>query len=230
MYKYVYVSLQIHLSFLFVGHTHEDIDAKFSRIAEELRQHHAETLPKMKTLIPNCKEISFIYDVKGWLENRIVDVRKHTTPLHYKFVSDDQATVTVYYKHRFCLPWRVLPGGCMFVQDIHGKVHLPTNSPTLTLPDFDKNVKPHNLLKCLKHWAVILDDAEDREWWTKFVQYLLDVNGSDEKKKGYAKFNAKWILPSLPRQPMRIPQIDEVSAIPESLHRLLNAEIAEVEV
>ena len=35
--------LQVHLSFLIVGHTHEDVDAAFSRISEKLRRLDAET-------------------------------------------------------------------------------------------------------------------------------------------------------------------------------------------
>ena len=43
--------LQVHLSFLFVGHTHEDVDACFSHISKKLRMNDAETIPDLKKTI-----------------------------------------------------------------------------------------------------------------------------------------------------------------------------------
>ncbi|VDI09707.1 Hypothetical predicted protein [Mytilus galloprovincialis] len=48
---------EVHLSFLPVGHTHEDVDAAFSRIAETLRRNDAETMPRLKEMLPNVKDI-----------------------------------------------------------------------------------------------------------------------------------------------------------------------------
>jgi hypothetical protein len=43
------------------------------------------------------------------MENYIVDIRKHTTPLHYKFACES-GKVGVLYKGMFNQPSKVLPG------------------------------------------------------------------------------------------------------------------------
>ena len=59
-------NFQVHLSFLYVGHTHEDIDAAFSKVAEKLRKQEAETLHGLMSLLPNAKQTSGLYDIKNW--------------------------------------------------------------------------------------------------------------------------------------------------------------------
>ncbi len=90
--------MQVHLSFLNVGHTHEDIDAAFSRIAERLRQNEAETLHDLLHKLPEVTEIrGGMHDISGWMKPYIVDIRKHTRPLHYKFARVE-GQVSVLYK------------------------------------------------------------------------------------------------------------------------------------
>ncbi|XP_063438737.1 uncharacterized protein LOC134719703 [Mytilus trossulus] len=79
---------EVYLSFLPVGHTHEDVDAAFSRIAETLRRNDAETMPRLKEMLPNVKDIEAIYDIRSWITSSLNDIRKHTKPLHYKFIRD----------------------------------------------------------------------------------------------------------------------------------------------
>lgn len=81
-------SFKVHLSFLPVGHTHEDVDAAFSKIAETLRRKDAETMPRLKTMLPNVNEVEVLYDIRQWLTPNLNDIRKHTGPLHYKFSRD----------------------------------------------------------------------------------------------------------------------------------------------
>ena len=64
MDKSVFV-FQVHLSFLYVGHTHEDIDAGISRMSETLKQSEAETLPELKAIIPDCHHLKGMYDIKS---------------------------------------------------------------------------------------------------------------------------------------------------------------------
>lgn len=48
-----------------MGHTHEDIDAAFSRVSEKLRKTEAETLVGLIDLLPNSKQTGGLYDIKG---------------------------------------------------------------------------------------------------------------------------------------------------------------------
>ncbi len=89
---YVCVSLlmQIKLSFLPVGHTHEDIDQMFSRFSTYLNKHDAITPSELFTALQNSYspspvlEQSKVLDVKGWLGPHIEDLHGHTHPHHFR--------------------------------------------------------------------------------------------------------------------------------------------------
>lgn len=77
-----YAIFQIHLSFLYVGHTHEDIDEMFSTIRNKLAYNEALTLVQLIRLLPGANEVKELYDIKSWLSEYIVDIKEeaHTTP------------------------------------------------------------------------------------------------------------------------------------------------------
>ena len=54
---YFLFSPQVHVSFLFVGHTHEDIDAAFHGVAEKFRRNDVETMSDLLSLLPETREI-----------------------------------------------------------------------------------------------------------------------------------------------------------------------------
>ena len=78
------------MSFLLVGHTHEDIDQMFSSVAQRFSQHDAKTLPELLeenkdsyTLRVAVERLSAIFDVKEWMAGSIegVSIRSYpTTP------------------------------------------------------------------------------------------------------------------------------------------------------
>ena len=47
-----------------------------------LKYNDAETLPKLKEMLPNVKDVTTIYDIRSWITPFINDIRKHTVPLH----------------------------------------------------------------------------------------------------------------------------------------------------
>lgn len=60
---------EIYISFLMVGHTHEDVDQVFSRIAVKLKRRNASTLPDLQNVIkeaynpmPECQELKVLFD------------------------------------------------------------------------------------------------------------------------------------------------------------------------
>lgn len=60
-----------------VGNIHEQIDACFSKVSDILRRNDAETLDDLVNLLPNVMNIKYVFDVRSWLEDNILDVRKH---------------------------------------------------------------------------------------------------------------------------------------------------------
>jgi len=218
----------VHLSFLYVGHTHEDVDAKFSEIADKLRQNHAETIPKLIALLPNCTQITSIYNVRDWLENCLVDVRKHTKPLHFKFVMVDK--VKVFYKGSVEKKWKILAGGSMFLNRDQN-VSLPSGTPALCLPDFNVNVRADRLGQAVRHWVSLITEEDDNGWWASFIQRMKNLTASAAMQESYASLNASWVLPLLPRQqPVQEDIDDGEKAIPDSLQQLLNAEMEDPQV
>ena len=218
--------LQVYLSFLYVGHTHEDIDAKFSKIADKLRQHHAETLPLLMNLVENCEEIHHVHDVKSWFEKNIVDVKQHTKPLHYKF-SNSNGEVSVCYKSANGKPWQQLHGGSLFKEE-------PTTTaiPDLCPPNLKDNNNPERLIQSSKHWKTMLNE-EHMEWWAGFLQQKKNLMlSSDQEDRPSSTSSTPWLLPTLPQQTeAREAEDDENNPIiPQAVQHLLDKETEDSEV
>ena len=81
-YSAVYqFSFQVHLSFLYVGHTHEDVDAAFSKVADKLRKTDVEVLQDLIDVIDG-EVLDSIFDVKSWLAPEIkTSWHQHTSSL-----------------------------------------------------------------------------------------------------------------------------------------------------
>ena len=81
----LFASFQVHLSFLYVGHTHEDIDAQFSHLAGILKTNDAVTLPRLLALFPNAVQLRGLYNFKEWVEPYLNEIQHHSKPLHFLF-------------------------------------------------------------------------------------------------------------------------------------------------
>lgn len=138
-----------------VGHTHEDIDACFSKVSDILRRNDAETLDDLVNLLPNVTNIKYVFDVRSWIEDNIRDVRKHTQPLHYKFKNSGHV-VEAFYKGKHDSAWKNLDGG-LLVRNQHQTIVKIRGSPKLSSINFDgigleKNWKPSQILEMFVQW------------------------------------------------------------------------------
>ena len=91
----------IEMGFFMFGHTHEDIDALFSRSFEQLRTSHIVTLPHLiKTFneCTSCRLAPFfmieVFDFKGFIDGYLCDGQDHelighSKPLHFRFFMQD---------------------------------------------------------------------------------------------------------------------------------------------
>ena len=132
------------MSFLPVGHTHEDIDAEFSRIAEKLRKTDAETLVQLMNLLPASKQTGGLYDIKGWLEKHIRPITGHSGALHYRFSKDEANNLIGEYKGLNHRPWKKLSKLMLTTT--------PTGIPKILLPNFSKykfDLLTKNIDKCI---------------------------------------------------------------------------------
>ena len=90
---------KVKLSFLPVGHTHEDIDQLFSRCAESLRRMDCFSLDDSERIIrssyhsdnnsqPGVVRNPKVPDFKGWMEFKKINITGHTGPTCFKFQND----------------------------------------------------------------------------------------------------------------------------------------------
>ncbi|XP_078586053.1 uncharacterized protein LOC144877086 [Branchiostoma floridae x Branchiostoma japonicum] len=97
---------KVKLSFLMVGHTHEDVDQFFSRISTTLQKSEATTLPELQALIessytpqPEAFEVSHVGDYKEWLSDELETISGHSVPHCFKFILEqDTNQSTILYK------------------------------------------------------------------------------------------------------------------------------------
>ena len=109
---------EIELSFLPVGHTHEDIDQMFSRIAIALRSRDAATRDDLITIVrdafeyygsqPTCHELTTVADVSAWMEPYLNDIHGQSNReiLHFQFLKHEVYGVMMKTKKRSAHPWQ----------------------------------------------------------------------------------------------------------------------------
>ncbi|CAC5375163.1 unnamed protein product [Mytilus coruscus] len=188
---------EVHLSFLVVGHTHEDIDAAFSKISEKLRTKDVETLPTLLKIIPDVSEIKFLYNIRDWLIPVISNFKQHTDPLHYRFKGETQTdVVNIYQKKTQDKPWVQLTFGAFLVPI------LPKGVPKLVQPSFERKINTKRLNSCISSWNCLFRNQiqqTSKIWWQNFVKYLEKMETSALFRIKEISETANWILPKLPK-------------------------------
>ena len=105
---------KIKMSFLPVGHTHEDIDQVFSRISVALNKGPAYTWEAFMELLktsfvkdqkrPNIVPVGHAYAFKRWLEDRPCAVGSWSDNLCFRFSRGHDDRVQMHYKPFCCSP------------------------------------------------------------------------------------------------------------------------------
>ena len=162
---------EIQVSFLLVGHTHDDIDASFGRWSMKLRENDYPTVPLlMKSYMDLDKEpvipalIEEVPDFKSFIEEYISedDLVGHSQGRQFRFYRGGNRWPLMQYKLR-CTDekWRPEEGIKLWKEDDEGNPVLPSGSPPSVLP---RTMKGHaEVLKGIKG----------------FIQYWKDVGATD---------------------------------------------------
>ena len=203
------------LSFLLVGHTHEDVDARFSKIAEKLRKNEAETLPQLAALLPSVTELNHMLDIKAWLMPYLWDMEKHTEQHHYKFTRVDGSPRT-FYKNLQDHEWRIVEDSVITATP---KGKPPTIRPDCSSINLDKLERQ---IKSMKY--LFRNEKDTVKWWTDFIK-MLRTNSPERRTT--IKF-----IESLPRQPAdnSNPRVSGDSSLPEEIQQMLHKETRIVDV
>lgn len=143
-YMFAYLSLlvakgvfeTITVGFLMVGHTHEDIDALFSKLAELSRKSTSFTLPHMMKLFERCVSskavaslMTEVPDFKSYIRGHCNDMVGHSKPLHFLFTMRDGIPIMQYKMKPTDPTWLPIEGIEVFKRTEDGKPFLPQGDP-----------------------------------------------------------------------------------------------------
>lgn len=212
---------KIKISFLMVGHTHEDIDQMFSCISRRLSKNNARTLVELireiglsYTPVIEVDILTYMYDVRRWLEECIVpNLSGHIHQHQFKLVKGPDGKALLFYKKWSTSPaWQPAQG----LHIVNGR---PKGVPELI--DQDKShmnfaKMAQDLPKYRLHF-----DSDTTRWWERFIE-----------NEGPEESRPKWILPLLEAQqpPPLEAGVGCDPGINEGLLSLVEREEREVEV
>ena len=197
--------LQVIMSFLFVGHTHEDVDAGFSKIAEKLRKTDAETVEELKKLLPDVQELEGMLDIKAWLSPHLATLSHHSGHHHFRFAMVDGKPAG-FYKMQQHLPWTQMEGS-LFNE-------YPRRRPQVLKPDYTR-INLETLKKQIDLMSYLFKDAITIEWWTKYIEKLQ--RGKSEKSVSF--------IEKLPRQPITIQETQSSErVVPVEVEKMISKE------
>lgn len=165
-----------------VGHTHEDIDAMFSRFSKKLRVVQTYTLPHlMDTLRTSSTSSSAPFlllevpDFKKYCDGYICDGQEtlvgHSKPLQFRFFMQDDTRVMQYKAHVSVLNWSgSIP---LWKKDVEGKPMLPQGNPPLV--PMEKFVKAHEeVISGLKNYIRFWQNLGNGSCVPRYYRPVID--------------------------------------------------------
>ncbi|KXJ22492.1 hypothetical protein AC249_AIPGENE2579 [Exaiptasia diaphana] len=170
-----YIFKKVRLSYLMVGHTHEDIDQMFSRISVTLRKSDAVTLEELKSIIrksyhptPMTSYVENHYDIKAWLYPYLAVFENHSQPHAFRFKLNEKKEVEMSYKE-----WSNKKGAGKFWLPRAGP-HIilrrtPPGKPALLRPDLKKCPSVEKIETSIDRLKVRMR-SHQLHWWTDFLE------------------------------------------------------------
>ena len=158
---------EVFVSFLLVGHTHEDIDASFGRWSMKLREHDYPTLPSLMESYMNLDEntgkviphlIEEVPDFKAFVLPYIAkDGDKligHTKGQQFKFTMREGEPIMQFKILCTEETWKPAGGIKLWSTDAEGKQRLPTGDPfaATPIPMRNKDEIVKGLAGFIRHW------------------------------------------------------------------------------
>ncbi|XP_030841361.1 uncharacterized protein LOC115924008 isoform X2 [Strongylocentrotus purpuratus] len=197
---------KIKVGFLMVGHTHEDIDQFFSRIATHLKKRSTPSFPKLLQAIPaafhkahcptTAERILHLFDVRKWLLPHQHSMCYHSKPHIFKFALH-QGKATLQTKDWSTTPhWR----------DTTGINHIlsshPDGQPTLV----EKSFADINIIHLPDKLQPYLEEVDIEAWRSLYELLTLEEEENEEDS------TVRWPICDLlimAKQPTDRPQLEE---------------------
>jgi thioester reductase-like protein len=96
---------KIKISFLMVGHTHEDVDQVFSKFSGYLLKHTALTIDKLLSgfskcysLAPHGVELKDMFDISNWLLPNLNSISMHSKPHVFKITLNEHSKACIWFR------------------------------------------------------------------------------------------------------------------------------------
>ena len=172
-----------------VGHTHEDIDAMFSRLSERLRIGMTFTFPHLMDTFRQCTSASptpflltQVPDFKSFVDGNICDGQDmlvgHSKPLQFRFYMQGEIPVMQYKIHPKSLEWLPKEGGIeLWNKDSEGKPMLPIGSPNmLPIADYvrDSPYVVNGIRDYLSFWEKWSQKKGKEALYTQFIEQVIE--------------------------------------------------------
>ena len=216
-YLFAYLSLlvakgvfkTVQLGFLMVGHTHEDIDALFSRFSERLRTEMIFTFPHLMDHFLQCESsapapffMTQVPDFKSFVQGYMCDGQDtlvgHSKPLQFRFFMQGELPVMQYKIHPKSPDWMPKEGGIeLWKKDATGKPKLPTGCPNVVpIADYvrDSPLVIQGIKGYLDFWQKWSAKKGKEHDSTKYIEpvILYWQNMIDELQKPTNKYTGKY--------------------------------------
>ncbi|XP_053384146.1 uncharacterized protein LOC128550076 [Mercenaria mercenaria] len=165
---------KVKLSFLMVGHTHEDIDQMFSRFSVRLRRTPAMTLDKLMSIFEKCTtpkplsvECDNVYNVTEWLQEYLNPISGQSRPHVFRITKGETGKAEICWKN-----WTTDKEYNKSIGDLpHLLKAIPDGSPNCLQESFEK-IDVEVLKRDIEKAAPFFPKPEERQWWTSFFEKI----------------------------------------------------------
>lgn len=179
LYCLILKSPQVVLSFLPVGHTHEDIDQMFSRVSLGLSSANTETvrdlctkLPTLFTPVPVVEEVHGTANFRAWVEDHIMSLKGHAKPHSFKFSLGADQKLVIQSKH-WSRRHNWLPEEGMEFLKVNSVLNDIPGEPTMTpMVEYDLG----ELTRSIRRLAPLFLRPTAEQEWAEWIQAQLDFD------------------------------------------------------
>ena len=167
------------VSFLMVGHTHEDVDQLFSRISSRIRRLNVPTLQDLLQQIPKAylkhnttaERLAAVFNVRDWLSPSIEVMQRHSKPHVFKITKDESGRAVLMTKMwSTSAEWQT-PTGSPYLLSNH-----PDGQPDMVRPDFSA-VDLLRLTRQIEKLSHFLPEAACDQWKDTLEQLHEEESG-----------------------------------------------------
>ncbi|XP_068753053.1 uncharacterized protein [Montipora capricornis] len=178
---------KVKINFLMVGHTHEDIDQFFSKIAASIAKKNIRTLRELMELVdeaytpcPHVEFVDVIYDVKSWLREAKAELHNITNPHCFVLRETETGNVVLKYKNwsrdKTWKPSSMPSEGVVVLESDKVPRGLPE-----TVPPSSEKIDLKRLREDIpKFYSSRCFNQSHKEWWDDFLSDKEGVYSTPE--------------------------------------------------